>query len=242
MSAERKEGGGMRALFLGALVVGSVVIFALGVMVGSNVRIPAEALRTPATGTAPSPAAAGAIRAETPLREEIAFPKKGVEIKGEDMSFYKTLAETKRPEPATVATATQPVPAPASTIPIAVTPAGPSPAAAPSAPIAPSKTPAPAATPSAVEATAKPTAAPSATARVTTYAVQVMLTNDEAEGQAAADSLAKAGYGAYLVIRKGAKYHTAVRVGKLATEAEARKLLADINKKTKYKGAFIVKE
>jgi cell division septation protein DedD len=224
MSADSKHGL-KRAFFLGLVVIGSVVIFALGVMVGTNVTIPPEAFVGKGSGGAP-----GAGPKKESLREEIALPKKGADIKGEEMTFYKTLAESGKGTPS----GASPTPYTIPTSPIAPTAAAPTSGTAPSA-VAPAPTTAPTATPA---PTVAPPPAPAKAAGKQWY-IHVTAMVDQKGARAVADSLTKAGYPISMT-EKGKL--NIVRVGGYAQETEAKKIMTEIRKKPQFKEAFLARE
>ncbi len=237
MSDGKKDNIRMRALLLGLLVSGSVVIFMLGVMVSTHVQVPPEAVRGGPPGKAspgaPAPVAVGG----PPAREEVPLPQKGVEVKSEEMTFYDTLAKSES-QPAPPA---QPAPAPA---------ALPQPPAAVLAGKEPSSVEAPAAEKEAPPV--KPAVAAQAASEAPEkmkiaaggkFAIQVMATKDPKEAEATAAKLAKGGWTAYVSPAAGARGKLyRVRVGRMATEEEARGIGAELRAKTRYKDAYLVKE
>jgi hypothetical protein len=261
MSFDWKEGGKMKALFLALLVLGSVVVFALGVMVGTNLKLPDSGLRQAAN--APAPAA-------TEGRQVVPLQPKGTQVKGEDMSFYNTLPEATRrettpppkasqPAPSVGQAVTQPAePGAASQVVAQITAAKPAPPAGNSAPVAaepakpqpPAKAepvkaePATAAAPKAepvVQAKAAPVAPPAAPPKTAggRFSVQVLSTSSRAEAEKAEEEMGKLGLPAVITSKGKGKF--VVRVSQTDVEADARKALATVVKQSRFKDAWLVK-
>jgi cell division septation protein DedD len=224
------EGGRSRVLLLGLLVVGSVVVFSLGVMVGTKVTVPPQALRNPpAARPAPGPK-------PPPPREEVPLPAKAP-VKSEEMSFYTTLAEPTKPAAPVPSVSVAPIakiPDPVAPTPEPPRTATPSPAGPGGGAGAGTKAPSPSPSPAPAKAAAPPRGG---------FSVQVMATANSAEAEAVAARLAKDGFRTFTAPKNTARgiFYT-VRVGPAPTEAEAKNLQAEVRRKTVYKDAFLFKE
>jgi len=215
-----REAGRISASFLGMIVAGSVVIFVLGVMVGSNVQVPPEAVRQ---GAPPSvdhavPGEAPAVPSVT--RKEVVLPEEKMEIKGEEITFYESL-EGKEESRGTEEKAVEP-PQPSAKEP-------PAPKEQPPAETAPEKAPPP---------------APSEPVREGPhFAVQVMALKDQAAAKKVVNDLSGLGFDAYLApldSSRGRIYR--IRVGRVATRDQAAVLQTELKKNRPYKDAYVVKQ
>ncbi len=248
MSFDWREGGKMKALFLAVLVLGSVVVFSLGVMVGTQLKLlngnGRQASTTPAATTADS-------------RQVVPLQPKGSQMKGEGMSFYDTLPEATRPQTTTLPKASQPAPpvnpvvtqpaepAEATDVVAQITAARPAPPAvkapAPAPPpVEPAKPPAPA---KAAEEKAKPVEQAKevpAPAPARKFSVQVLKTSSRAKAESAEEEMGALGYPAVIISTRRGEF--AVRVSQTTVEADARKALAAVVKKSRFKDAWLVKE
>lgn len=225
MNAERMDSGMKKAVFLGLLVVGSVVIFLLGVMVGSNVNLPPEAFQVAAPERAETGPPEGPAGDEPPSREEVVLPEKEIEVKGEEMTFYDTLSETKRKVPAGKA---KPLESPISMKP---------PVSIEESPAAEEETASP---PEEVQAVSAPEEEKPAGEK---YYVQILASRNRKAAGEVSDKLGRDGYNTYVVSKEtsnGTFY--AVRIGRLSTEKEARMIRDRIRGETRYKDAFFRKE
>ncbi len=251
MSFDWREGGKMKALFLAVLVLGSVVVFSLGVMVGTQLKLPngngRQASTTPAATTADS-------------RQVVPLQPKGSQMKGEGMSFYDTLPEATRQQTTTLPKASQPAPP---VNPVVAQPAGPAeatevvaqitaarpgpPAVKGPAPAPPPVEPAKPATPAkAADEKAKPVEqakevpAPAPASGGRKFSVQVLKTSSRAKAESAEEEMGTLGYPA--VITSTGRGEFVVRVSQTTVEADARKALAAVVKKSRFKDAWLVKE
>ncbi len=235
----------MKALFLAVLVLGSVVIFSLGVMVGTQLKLPdgngRQASTTPAATTADS-------------RQVVPLQPKGSQMKGEGMSFYNTLPEATRPETTTLPKASQPAPP---VNPVVTQPAGPAEATevvaqitaarpAPPAVKAPAPAPPPvevakpAAPAKAADEKAKEVPAPAPASGVRKFSVQVLKTSSRAKAESAEEEMGALGFPAVIISASRGEF--AVRISQTTVEADARKALAAVVKKSRFKDAWLVKE